>query len=203
MNATRKLALLGATALAALALTATPAFGQEQAVEMWDEGGAAHCSPCFVHIEGTHVLRIMGMAISICDDEFEAEFHEDPDGGGAEAGEQGHVYEYTNNVVDATCNRLNCNGVGENFGEKEWPIAAIGENGPNEGHLRMNICLDNEINPNGTGVHCNVEVRFHEPDAHHYTFTSDFVCPNGVQVDGQWEAEQPPTGHNEFEVIHL
>jgi hypothetical protein len=198
MSIARRVTLLCAAALATMAMAASTASAQETAIEVRD-GLGNHCNPCYFHIEGESVLRVMGMAISICEDEFEAEVY-----GNQTNGKQGHIYDYENDQATFVgCNFLNCNGVGEAAAESEWRIGPIGEINPDEGHMTVRTCLDNEINPNGAGFHCNMELHVEKgTGANHYLFASTFTCPNGVEIDGRWETEDSPLIHDDVQLVH-
>jgi hypothetical protein len=196
MRNLRKVTLLCACALAVVALTAPTASAQENPIEVVEAGTEDHCDPCSFHVVGGHTLKINGFPISICADELEGEIYESH-----ELGLQGHIHTYENDQpIVAPCNVINCNGVGENFGESEWPIGPIGETGPAVGHMAINLCLDSEINPNGRGFHCNAEVNFQSAFKHRYRFTANHLCPNNVRIEGQWELEA--IKHHDIELVH-
>jgi hypothetical protein len=197
MRNLRRVTLLCACALAVAALAAPTASAQEGFIEVVEAGTGNHCDPCSFHVVGGHTLRVGGMAISICTDEFEGEVYESQ-----ELGLHGHIHTYENDQPTvAPCNVINCNGVGEAAGESEWEIAPIGETGPNAGHMDVGMCLDTEINPNGAGMHCDVEVAFQPGMNHRYRFTSNHLCPNNVRVEGQWELET--STHDDIEFVHI
>jgi hypothetical protein len=197
-----KLLALCVAILTAGALTTPAAFAQETGVEIWQEDGG-HCEPCIFHAVGESDLEFFGIPITTCEDEFEAEVHEDPNG----TGEQGHVIDYDNNAATSNqCWRINCTGVGEAPAESEWELDEFGETGPNEGHFHMDFCLDNKNNPGGAGVHCpSAEIHLEESqeDSHHYIISADYVCPSGVHWIGQWDTEEGTVEHEEIEIVHV
>jgi hypothetical protein len=195
----RRLALLGAAVLTAMAFGASSASAQESSIELSDEIFGGHCNPCYLHFTGESVVQMGGFNISHCIDEFEAEVYETG---------TGHVYHYsgTNFSMLDPCTRQKCNGVGEEGTEVEWPITNPGEISSGESHLALKICLDNKANPNATGFHCDLEVVIEKvPDSHTLRASTIQTCAGMVQVIGAWESE--PFGcmcqHDVVEVVHL
>jgi hypothetical protein len=191
-------------ALIAIVLTASTASAQEAPVEIWEEDGG-HCEPCYVHGVGEWSLEVLGVPFNTCLDEFEAELWEDPEEPG---GEQGHIYEYlTDAEVSPGCTHINCNGVGEPPTEEEWELHSFGELRAQEGHFRMDLCLDEAPQPDMSGTHCpNLEVHLEEAsrDSHDYILSSDHLCPDGTQFVGQWEVEGDfVKEHDEIEIVHV
>jgi hypothetical protein len=223
MRLARKLVLLCAMALAAMALGASTASAQETPVEIWQEDGS-HCEPCELHVVGSSTLAVhipvppFEQTISACNDEFEAELWEDEfdEGGGETRLHQGHVIDYDNNAGGA-CTRVNCDGLQQGE-EPEWETYDWGETGPNEGHFRVRFCL--QPNPTGQGAHCDVEVHFEEVNVNHHQYmitASDtpadsnecIVGANELEVDGEWFTEEEetepgvPHEHDEIEIVHV
>jgi hypothetical protein len=200
MSIARKAAVACAGALVAAALAAPTASAQEGPIEVIHAGTGNHCDPCSFHITGGHTVRVFGVAVSICtQDEFEGEIYESQ-----ELGLQGHINTYENDHgVIATCNVINCNGVGEAASESEWDIGPVGETGPNAGHMSVGMCLDREANPNAAGIHCDVEVNFQPGMNHRYRFTSNYLCANMVQIEGTWELETQLATHDDIEFVHI
>jgi hypothetical protein len=213
MHFAKKLALLCAMALAAMALGASTASAQtEEPVEIWEEDGS-HCEPCHIHVTGESELHpVIGNPISQCEDEFEAEVWEDefdenrdPE---IEEIHQGHIYDYDNHDESATqpCTRQMCNGVMEPADEIEWPITNMGETTTNAGHMTVRFCLDTKANPGAAGAHCTVEIDVTEEvsPTHHYVFRAvNDPCFGGlVRLNGEWETEELPEEHGAIEIIH-
>lgn len=208
MRPARKLFLLFAMALAAMALTAGTANAQEEAVEVTNEVehcdlGAANCEHHFV---GSHSLALyfndmFVQLISACNDEFLATLNEDG---------SGFIYggDYENDApTSQTCTRIQCNDTGE----EDWPITNPGEytgSQTEEGHFDMRICLDLESDPGGPGTHCDWELQIHNHGNHKYGFEADDVrCPLGagieVGIDGEWESEASlDEDETDIEIIH-
>jgi hypothetical protein len=208
MRLARKLVLLVAMALAAMALTAGAANAQEEPVEVTDE--VTHCSlntaNCAVHVEGTSSLQLVLFGvnqgvISACTDEFVAQLGEN----GA-----GNITSYTNNAGPSSpCTRIKCNEVGE-----DWPITNTGEYTgaqADEGHLTVRFCLDAADNPGGAGTHCNAEIQVENHGNHKYGFRANNVhcvlIPGVAEVylNGTWESEatpDPAEGQTDIEIIH-
>jgi hypothetical protein len=188
MQILRKAVLFCAMVIAAIALTASPAAAQEVPVEIIDEPSGEHCNPCIGHAVGSSALFVFGIPISSCQDEFEAEVYEDG---------SGHIYSYENNYPNAGCLRINCSG-----DEGEWPVTAVGETGPNEGHSTVRFCLT--TGGGGVGNHCTLEIYGFEQSLHDGVVTADpaVTCSDlmGVSIDGQWTPEFE--NHGSGEVIH-
>ena len=216
MRLARKLFLLAAMAITALALTAGTASAQEQSVEVENEATGVHCSVaaanCDHHVVSVtpsvltqHVFGSESQASS-CTDEFVATLGEN--GNGA-------INTYTNDhVTNQACTRIKCNGVGEPAAEASWPVTATGETITNPetndtGHLTVRFCLDTEDNPGGGGTHCNVEIDVSEEANHTYEFRAvDEPCPIAppfisAELDGHWISEGTPgTGQEDIEIVH-
>jgi hypothetical protein len=208
MRLARKLFLLTAMALAAMALTAGAANAQEEPVEITNET-IEHCSVaaenCQLHVVGTSSLTLFigGVSqgvISACTDEFLATLGEDGDG---------FIYhgDY-NNVDEPLCTRIQCN---DSPGE-DWAVSDVGEymgSEPTEGHLRVTFCLDLRSNPAGAGTTCTAEIQLSNLGSHKYGFAANgVVCPitTGVHVvlNGSWQSEAAaiPSEGTDVEIIH-
>ena len=211
MRLARKLFLLAAMALAAMALTAGTASAQEEAVEIENEVSGLHCdydaANCEHHVVGTSSLLLhqfgTEIPISACNDEFVASLDENG---------SGFIHEYENDAAaSGSCTRVACNGVGEPAEETEWDIFATGEYTgaqTEEGHLSVRFCLDDETNVDGAGRHCDAEIQVHNHGNHSYGFEAETViCPiiPGVftELNGSWESEATPgIGEDDIEIIH-
>jgi len=187
MRLARKLFLLLAAAIAALAMSATTASATGP-VEVDIEGGA-HCAPCFIEVHGeSQITNATGTPLSTCEDTFHAEIYEDG---------FGHVTELIN-APHATlpCTTIKCTGVGEPPEEAEWPFR-IEETGLNQELLEIRFCLDVAPNPGATGLHCDLDAavtanEVNEP--HHYNVSVlNWPCAGGARlVTGNWEIEGRP-----------
>jgi hypothetical protein len=204
MRLARKLVLLVAMALAAMAFTAGAANAQEEPVEVTDE--ISHCSlntaDCAVHVEGSSSLRLFLFGvdqgiISACTDEFVAQLREN----GA-----GNITSYYNNAsFNGPCTRIKCNDAGEN-----WPITNTGEYTgaqADEGHLTVRFCLDSFTDPDAVGTHCNAEIQVENHGNHEYGFRANnipCVVVPGVEVrlNGTWETEADPGFGFNIEILH-
>jgi hypothetical protein len=205
MRIARNLTLC-ALALAAMAVTAPAA--PAQGIEFLDEATNEPCDPCVVHFAGQLEIRFMGIPLSSCNDEMEAEIWHQAD----EAGEHGHIYDYESDTSTSPCTRQNCNGVGEAAGEAEWPLEAA-EADPGEEHLIWRFCLDSESNPNAAGLHCTAEyaVDLGELDDHDYRVSATNqpgvtgLCQNGITLTGSWQRETGacPQVHDVAEAVHV
>ncbi len=212
MRLARKLVLIAAMALAAMAMTAGTASAQEEPVNVFNEGNGVACSTvagnCDLHVSGSSVLtqHVFGSEsqASACNDEFVARLG--PNGNGS-------IPTYTNNAPVAPCTRIKCNGVGEPVAEATWPVTGTGEYttaGQNiDGHLSVRFCLDLASNPNGTGVHCTVEIDVDATSTHRYRFTAmNEHCPLGIpgveaELDGVWDSETSlDPGQEQIEIVH-
>jgi len=210
MRLARKLVLVTAMALTAMAMFAGAASAQEQSVTVVNEPSGVPCSGagagnnCEVHVQGSSVLQqhIFGSEsqASACTDEFVAEM---------QSNGSGVITQYTNVNVPA-CTRVMCNGVGEAAGENRWPITSAGEYAEiaNNGHMTVRFCLDTRTDPNGGGTHCTVEIQIDEHANHRYGFAvSDWRCPIffgvNAELTGSWESEAvAEPGRDNIEIIH-
>jgi hypothetical protein len=189
MRIARKLVLLCAMALAAMALGAGNASAQETSVEFVEETGG-QCNPCIVTAEGeSHIVSTFtGQQVSKCHDVFTSEIWHDG---------SGHIYDWkgTNHeVVGPGCTVTPCTDPVE----KEWDITAPGETGTDKGHMTVRFCLVS----GGNTVHCNAEVQVSEPSLHVAQFATTVNCAFGTRrVEGSWT--QVPDGGAGFEVNHL
>jgi hypothetical protein len=204
MHTLRKLFLLAATVIAALALTATSALAEDEGVEVSQETseGNVHCNPwCFIHANGASSLTAhigpTEIVASACTDEFEGEVDENG---------EGHIDVYENNAATSgNCTRINCNGIGEDENEPIWPAHFEEEGG--EETINVRFCLDAEADPDAEGAHCDVEIHVEDVGDHTWTFQAvDEPCPpdeNGInaEVDGFWNLEHE-TIHDNIEIIH-
>ncbi len=212
MRLARKLVLTAAMALAAMAMTAGTASAQEEPVNVFNEPSGTPCSTitgnCDLHVSGSSVLtqHVFGSEsqASACNDEFVARLG--PAGTGS-------IPIYTNNAPVAPCTRIKCDGLGEDPAETVWPVSNTGEYttaGQNlDGHLTVRFCLDLASNPNGTGVHCTVEIDVDATANHRYRFTAvNEHCPLGIpgveaELDGTWNSEATPdSGQEQIEIVH-
>ena len=213
MRLARKLFLLTAMAIAAMAITAGAASAQEEPVAVIQEavgGGACNVGTgnCDTHVVGSSVLtqHIFGSEsqASACNDEFVARLG--PSGAG-------NIHIYTNNAPTPPCTRIKCTGVGEPTTEREWPITNTGEyttaGTVNDGHMRVRFCLDTAAMPNDPGTHCTVEIDVDEDAVNHrYLFKAvNEHCPvfPGVEaeLDGTWASETTlDPGQEHIEIVH-
>ena len=155
-------------------------------VEVHDESGA-HCNPCPISLDGeSQITNTAGTPVSTCEDELSAEIYEDG---------SGHVTEYHNddNHDGLPCTVQNCNGVGEPPAESEWPLQAE-EAGPSEEALELRLCLDTKVDPNATGVHCDIEADISNLGNHHYEISLvNELCHNATRlVNATWEIQSSP-----------
>jgi hypothetical protein len=189
MRLARKLFLLLAMALTALAMSATTASA-DTPVEVHDETGT-HCGdpdPCEIHVVGESLLHVTGVptfVVSQCEDEFVAEIYEDG---------TGHITDLTGiNHNAQACATVQCNGVGESPDEIEWEFTTE-ETGPEQEELQTRFCLDARDDPDAIGNHCDADVRIEEDPLvdHQYTFHLNEPCPNGLTVVGEWDIEGSP-----------
>ena len=193
----RKLALLTAVTIAAITLVAGHASAQEEPVEVDNEPTGLHCAlaaaNCEHHISGQSVLTLHQFesesVVSQCNDEFLATFDEDG---------SGFIGTYENDApVSNLCTRVKCDDTGEEL----WPITRAGEytgTQTEEGHMSLEICLDNKATPGSAGTHCTIELAIQNLGNHHYGFSAtNAECPIvgmlvWLEVDGSWESEALP-----------
>ncbi len=212
MRLSRKLVLIAATALAAMAMAAGSASAQEEPVNVFNEPSGTPCSfaagNCFHHVVGvsvltTHVFGAESQA-SGCNDEFVARL---------DANGTGTIPTYTNDAPTFPCTRIKCNGVGEAPAEATWPVTNTGEytaaSQTLDGHLTVRLCLDHVLDPNSIGVHCTAEIDFDATATHRYRFTAvNEHCPLGIpgvelEIDGTWNTEATPgPGQAHIEIVH-
>jgi len=195
MSTARKIMLLVAMALSAMALTATTASAQETDVEIVNEVTGDACNPCLVHIRGeSRILAVPpGIVVSTCVDEFNASLYHD---GTGEIEWDGEAH------IAPGCNTTNCLG-GVGF-DPHWEIENIGELGSGVEHTRVEFCLRA-----GAGeIHCIGEVLIQEhlpARSHEYEFrtrTEGIPCVGGARViHGMWETELEGTD-TRVELIH-
>jgi len=197
MSIARKIVLLIAMALAAMALTATTASAQETDVRIVDEVTGLDCEPCVVHIRGeSRILAVPpGVPVSTCNDEFNARLVA---GGTGEIEWDGEAH------VAPGCNTSNC--LGSPGFNPHWIVNNIGELGNGVEHTNVNFCLRAGANE----IPCVGEVLIQEhlpARSHEYEFrTADtgIPCAGGTRViHGMWETElESGTGDQKVELIH-
>jgi hypothetical protein len=198
MRTASKLLLLCATAVLAMALTASSASATGP-VEISNEATGEHCNPCSVILEGESTISVETprIPVSFCENTFEAEIYEDG---------EGHVTQYTNaNHTGGTCGTDKCNGIGEPTAETEWPfhIEEVGD----EFSLGIRFCLDSKANPNNPGAHCDLNTQDGDetdPGSHHYIGSAvDQHCPaiNRV-INGSLELHNDSPNHDAIEILH-
>jgi hypothetical protein len=181
MRFTSKLFLLAATAIAAMALSASSAAATSP-VEVVVEGGVEHCDVsvgnCDLHVVGeshlTHPNPLVGI-ISRCQDEFTATF--DEDGSGTVTGQS----LANKSGSDIPCNSVPCPG---SQPYNAWPISGAEETAASTIEATVTFCLGQDA-----GVQCPADVIITEPSAHQYAFSTVTTCPNLIRVEGNWTAE--------------
>jgi hypothetical protein len=203
----RKLVLVALTAISAMAAMAPSAFAQEEAINVFREGGAnpgVQCGTggnCNVHAVGSSSLttHIFGgeSVVSQCTDEFTASI-----GGGG----NGTIGTIVN--TGANCTRQEC---GHPTGS--WTLRLAGETdvtaNQDEGHQTVDFCLENL---DGTGDNnCTLELHVSESaNNHRYTYrtgsgtANDCSIPFGtIEVNGSWTSEAVAgTGEDNVELVH-
>jgi hypothetical protein len=194
MTIARKLFLLCATVIAAMAFAAGSASAQETSVEFIDEPTSTACNPCLIKAEGeSHIVSTFtGQQVSKCHDVFEGEIYHREDANG----HAGHISNWlgtAHEVVGPGCTVTECA-----FPENEWEITNPGETGPNTGHMTVRFCLLS----GGNEVHCNAEVKVTEVAPHLHEFTTVANCAFGTRrVEGHW-MQVIDKAHPAFEVVH-
>lgn len=168
MNHLRKLILVAASLVIALAVTASAASAQETSIAVKTEAGGS-CNPCVGHVAGEASVFAGATEISRCHIEAtvriytssgEAELSGSADGGPG-------------------CNTVNCSSP-----ENHWPVSALGERSANVIHGTNRFCL--------SGNHCNAEVTATEPTTHRYAVSVNQTCPSGARVAGSATVEGNP-----------
>lgn len=200
MRIARKLTLLCALAIAAMAFTAGSASAAETAIEVETEAGA-RCNPvCNALAQGeSHITRTFdGVEISKCRDTFETEFRHLQDANRL----IGHVYSWVranHEVVGPGCNVEPC----EVAAEREWNITNAGETAANTGHFTVRFCLQEGVAGNeGADTHCNLEVTITETTPHRHTLSANGLCGFGLRrVEGSW-SQIVDANHPAIEVDH-
>ena len=194
--------LLLVTALAVMSagtITGT-ANAQNEAVEAIDETSGEHCGDvnCTWHTTGRaaytqHTFGSESQA-SFCTEEFVIDLNEDA---------TGTVTDYEP-ATESSCTWQACNGVGESAAEGSWPITDTGEytGTHGQGRFSLRLCLDTKANPNGTGIHCDIEIDFNENTNHAYGFSAtDQACPLfpgvSLEINSVWNTED-----SNVEIIH-
>jgi len=197
MTTVRKIVLLVAMALSAMALAATTASAQETEVEIIDEPTGVPCNPCVVHIRGeSRILAVPpGIVVSTCTDEFNARLYH---GGTGEIEWDGEPH------PSPGCNTTNC--LGNPGFNPHWNVNRIGELGNGVEHTNVNFCLRAGANE----IPCTGEVLIQEHlpvGSHDYEFRTrpeGIPCAAGTRViHGMWETEhEGGTSDQEVELIH-
>jgi hypothetical protein len=211
MRITRKLLLLCATAIAAMALAAPNASAEPGPIHFINEDTLEPCEAvlnnCNVHIESespTTLVRVINgveQPITQCTDEFHARLAEDPLGS--------FIHEQQLTGAPGVCNLAPCT----TEPEREWPIPSGAETAPNEGGMRLEFCI---IGASGD-VHCEINTHVIEETsppapAHQYEFRANGV-PTGshctiapgveIEVFSHWIIENDPLeDFDDIEIIH-
>lgn len=192
MRLARKLTLLCAMAVTAMAFTAGDASAVETSVEFTKVDGA-QCNPCPVKFEGEfHEIRVTdGVMTSRCHVTPEAELYHRPTNGRI-----GHVASWTPRAHETTlpgCFALVCAAP-----ENEWPIRNPGETSANVTHMTIRMC----IYEGGVTIHCNAEVTVTEPNTHRYELTTNQLCAFGTRrFEGMWN-QIVDAAHPAIEIKH-
>ena len=204
MRIARKLTLLLAMAIAAMAFAAANASALEP-VTVVHEGGptpGADCDPCTIHVVGESSLRAVHMVpISNCQDEFIADINADG---------SGEVTRWigVDHPVDGPCTREQCEGDPDPETFAHWPFT-MEEVGLNEVQLNATFCLTGRGTDHSIESGCTVPVHVTEEVSqnHHYFFDLFHECTiNGtaIEVAGNWETEElhNPDEEGEVEIVH-
>lgn len=199
MGIARKLMLLCAMAITAMAMAASTASAQETAVEFENENGTkcgtTENTGCKIKATGeSHITNTStGEEISSCQDTFEGSIHHKTDA----TGYAGHItgWHPKNHPIN---NPPLCT-VGECASdETEWDIFDPGETAPNTGHMWVDFCLKSS----GIDVHCTAEVKVTEVTPHAHQFSTNQLCAFGTRrVEGTWN-QVIDAAHPAFEVDH-
>ena len=203
MNITQRLTLLCATAIAAMALTATNATATEPITVA--EEGAAVCAPapCTIHVVGEFGFRAFhAFTISTCESEFFADIN---------ANGTGEITQWTgiNHPVDGPCTREMCTDPDPAGDPEHWPIEGTEETGENETLMLVEFCLTPTASHGSPETRCEVPIHITEEPTnnHHYFFDLFFECDisgTPVEVAGNWETEEihNPAEEDEIEIVH-
>ena len=219
MRLVRKLTLLAALAMAATALMAPTAFGQEPlahdqtpelqagiepgndpcpAVVVHGGGGGVE-GGCRLHITGTNIQFIVHLAggmeviTSTCNIEFSARLDS------AVEGFLTHVEMVA--PVGFECHRRPCGVVMSGDEGRPWAVSAS-EVGAGDEFLRVLLCVRDDA---GNEAHCEVDLAMTQPVNHRYTFATppgDATCHGTPrELNGSWNVEGmlEITGEGQFE----
>jgi hypothetical protein len=186
MRTASKLLLLCATAIVAMAFTASSASATNAVTVTNETENGAACSPCNILVEGESTISVESTMtpVSFCEDTFEAAIGSNG---------QGAVTTLTNaNHSGQGCITEKCDGEGgEPETETQWPFS-IERDGVNSYGLHITFCLDvKPAEPAAQGGHCELNATLAEEalDEHDYNIAATNAhCPliNRI-VNGTWE----------------
>jgi hypothetical protein len=165
MRFSRKLVLMAAMVISALAMTASSA----SAVEVKNEESGNHCGPCNVLVAGETQLVVhsggMEQTVSNCTNTLNGEIYEDGSGHITNIGLSG----------GSACVSVECRTPTPAGTDDEWPVNV------DAGTIAAEFCL---YNSSLQKTYCDAEGTFAaEPgENHNYLVTLDYLCPSGVEV---------------------
>jgi len=183
MRIARKIMLLAAMAIAAMAFAAGSASAANP-IEIEDLASNP-CNPaCVVHIDGeSHLARLdTGAIITTCADEFSAELNHNGTG----------PITWTGSAHGAPgCNTTNCVIM-----SPRWNIASTEEVAAGQVEFLVPICLRSIVT--GAESECSVDVIATDLGGGSYHFDAASACPSGVRVEleGQTEPDEGFTIHH-------